>query len=33
MDEDINLEDVQQLGRDFLDELYRSRGVPIIVVT
>jgi len=32
MDEDTTLEDVQQLGRDFLNELYDSRGVPMVVV-
>lgn len=32
MDEDTNLEDVQQIGRDLLDELYSSRGVPMILV-
>ena len=32
MDEDTTLEDVQQIGRDFLNELYDSRGVPMVVV-
>jgi hypothetical protein len=32
MSDDTNLEDVQQIGRDFLEEMYSPHNAPMIVV-